>query len=267
VARLKKKFLVYRDIPPESDYTDPRGEGRRIGYRHVLVDWLNRGLSGGSADRKAAERVGTLIHRMQDSTVKYLKTLKWSLSNTRGDEPGPEDAPGCESFLEIACSYDLEFDMLPGIDGKNWMLVCRCMKTPSGEVYAGGIAAPELGARWDGQDSICNPEGMAVDAVIFTALDGLLGTIRRCEVDCCRKWFLTKDDPRIRCCPDHNVDVLRKSTQKRIEQVRAAAKVARDRARDEEKKHWQQSECKDKSYKPGAHRIEKSRPRPGTQKS
>ncbi len=190
---------------------------------------------------------------MNDSTAKELETLEWSRSAAPGDVPGP-DAPhhGIEGFLKIASSYELEFDMYP--QGKKWLLICRCMKAPSGQVYREGGAAPELGVRWSGQDSMCNPEGMAVDAVVLTALDGLLGTIRQCNV--CDEWFLTKNDPRVHYCPDHDVDDLRKGTPERQKQVNAAAKRARERAKAADEEHWEQRRLR-KSVRPRPHRAVK----------
>ena len=120
------------------------------------------------------------------------------------------------------------------------------MEAPSGK----GRELPLWG------DGHRNPELEAVEAVIHIALDGQLGTIKRCYE--CAQWFLTKNDFRVCWCPEHDVDELRKGTAKRIEQVKAAAKRARDRERDEEEKYWQEERKRqDERHRPSAHRAEK----------
>jgi hypothetical protein len=200
--------------------------GQRVGYRHGLVLWLNRALSKTLADREAADRVGTLINGLNISNAKWLDSDNVWIRKSR-------KATGFKSLKELARYYKFEIDLHPSGDGARWGLDLNCVDAPSGD-------GSELRARFDdliAQDGICNPEMLAVEAVIHSALEGRLGTIRRCEVGSCGKWFLTKkDDARRRCCPEHDVDDLRSGTPERKEQNRKAAKSARKSAKDEDER-------------------------------
>jgi len=105
--------------------------------------------------------------------------------------------------------------------------------------------------------SVCYLKGgelLAVEAVIHSALEGRLGTIKQCQVGSCNKWFISRDDSRRRCCPDHNADDLRKGTPKRRKQIVAAAKGARERAKSADEKHKARSAKAGRSI-PGRHRA------------
>jgi hypothetical protein len=84
MGRLKKGIWVFNDAGDE--YDTPWIEGRVIKYREVLVEWLNRALAGVSADRDAAERVGTLIENMNESTAETWRP--WILG-TQTEDPTP----------------------------------------------------------------------------------------------------------------------------------------------------------------------------------
>jgi hypothetical protein len=108
-----------------------------------------------------------------------------------------------------------------------------------------------------------NPECQAVNAVVFIALEGRLGTMRRCEIECCERWFLTKDDPRVRCCPDCDVDDLRTGTAKRKKQLSVAAKRARDRAKAADEEYWKlRGRLGGKYVRPGRTRLGEKKVRP-----
>jgi hypothetical protein len=78
--------------------------------------------------------------------------------------------------------------------------------------------------------------------------------MKRCEVRSCGKWLLTKDDPRVLCCTDHDFDDLRKGTPKRKQQVNAAAKRARKRAKIEEAEYFKRLHGNE-PYKPARRRA------------
>jgi hypothetical protein len=243
MARLKKGYLVFRDIPPE--HSSPKSERRKVGYRHVLVDWMNRALLGTAADREAAERLGALIKGMNDcNTSRWSDSKKAWIPKRRNNNPDGFTV-GLKSLSQQAPWYKFTIDLSPWLDGIKWFLVINCEEAPSGDGH-------DLRARWE--DGVRNPELEAVEAVVHIALDGHLGTIRRCEVGSCRKWFLTKDDTRVRCCPDHDVDDLRKGTLERKKQVNAAAKKARDRDKAEDEQHWNRQKVKDKLDRTHPHR-------------
>jgi hypothetical protein len=231
MGRIKKGVVVSREykVKPTS--------GQRFGYRHDLVDWLNRARTGPARDRETAERVGALIAGMNDAALRFSsswkKYMSWRLAGTEDacwGTPVPEsDRIYLKTLRGVSPDYKPEVDLKPSFDGDKWELVFHC-DVPSGE-------GTQIQARWGGE-SDDNPESQAIEAIIFIALDGQLGTIRRCEVGSCGKWFLTKDDPRVRCCPDHDVDDLRSGTEKRNSQVKAAAKRARTRAKAEDEQYW-----------------------------
>jgi hypothetical protein len=246
MARLRKGIWVFNDASGE--YDSPGVDGRTINYRELLVEWLNRAFSGTPTDRKAAERIGKLINNMNDSAVEYLETVtEWQSEG--GLELGV--VPVCKTFLAIASSYELELDLCPRHGSKKWQLAFSCVNAPSGDAFAPDSGIDE---SWPDMPKHFNPECQAVNAVVFIALEGWLGTISRCEVGSCHKWFLTKDDPRVRCCPDHDVDDLRKGTPERKKQVNAAAKRARQQAKTEEEEYWARRRG-DKLVKPGRRRA------------
>jgi len=256
MGRLRRHFQLFRDVPPVwhgkkigdgIEGLPSEWVGQKVGYRHGIVLWLNRALSRTPADRKAAERVGALINTLNYDTATRLASDN-VIPDAVNANPG-KTSPLYKSLKEIAPHYKFGIDLYPW-DGAKWELSFNCVKVPSGN-------GDKLRARFDdliAQDGICNPESLAVEAVIHTALEGLLGTIRRCKVAGCGKWFLTKDDPRVRCCSDHNVDDLRKGTVERKKQVSEAAKRARKRAKTEDEEHWEQLHGK-QSNKPGRHRV------------
>ena len=242
MARLKKGIWVFNDASGE--YDSPGVDGRTINYREVLLDWLNRALSGTPADRDAAGRIGALINKMNHNTAEYLETVN-SWQSEGGLELGV--FPVCKTFRAIAASYELELDLCPRHGSKKWHLAFRCVNAPSGEELEPSSGIHE---SWPNVPKHFNPECEAVDAVVFIALEGRLGTIRRCEVGSCRKWFLSKDDLRVRCCRDHDVDDLRKRTPERKAQVNAAAKRARERERDGDEKYWKRRKSEDHLDRP-----------------
>lgn len=258
MGRLKKGIWVFNDASGE--YASPGVDGRTIRYRDVLVDWLNRALSGPPADRDAAERIGALMKNMNQNTNEYLKAVdSWNA------EGGPKlgFVPFCKTFEEIASDYgyELELDLCPRYGSKKWHLAFHCVTAPSGDAYERWQVLNEKGPdpqplheKWPDVPKRFNPECQAVNAVVSIALEGRLGTMRRCEIESCARWFLTKDDPRVRCCPDCDVDDLRKGTVKRKKQLSAAAKRARDRAKAEEQRHWRRGRA-DEFVKPGRRRA------------
>ncbi len=232
MGRLKKGVLVFRRIPPEGS------EGQEIGYRHLLVDWLNRARLGTAADREAAERVGAFVNSLNDSNKYKWSGQRWLPKSRKAN---PDDTPrDWKSLKEHAPYYKFTIDLAPWLDGVKWELVVKCLVPSDGDqeqMLVGPGEAPELRVRWEGEeeDVACNPERLSAEAVIQIALDGRLGTIKRCEVPNCCQWFLTKDDPRARYCPQHDADDFRKDTPKRREQLIAAAKKARKQDIETEK--------------------------------
>ncbi len=231
MGRIKKGVLVLRE------YKMKPASKEKFGYRHDLVDWLNRARRGSSYDRDAAKRVGTLISRMNEAALRlsnsWRKYMRWRVSGTEEacwGSPVPDSARiHFTSLRRVSIDYKPDVDLYPSWNNDKWQLGFYC-DVPSGE-------GNQIQTRWGGE-SDDNPESQALEAIIFIALDGQLGTIRQCQVGSCGRWFLTKDDARVRCCPDHNVDDLRKGTQERRKQVTAAAKRARERVRAEDKEYW-----------------------------
>lgn len=256
MGRLRKGIWVFNDASGE--YDSPGIDGRTVEYRNVLVDWLNRAFAGASADREAAERVSALGENMNENTADYLKSVDlWKA------EGKPQALPFCKTFREIASAFDyeLELDLAPRHGSTKWHLAFHCVAAPSGDAYGRwqflnekGQDPQPLTEKWPGVPKRFNPECQAVNAVVFIALEGRLGTMKRCQVGSCRKWFLTKDDPRVSCCPDHSVDDLRKGTPERRKQVSAAAKRARERVKAEDQEYWSRRR-RDKLVK-GRHRAQ-----------
>lgn len=248
MGRIKKGVLVLRD------YKIKPASAEKFGYRHDLVDWLNRAQTGSRQDRDAAKRVGTLIVRMNDAALRFSssweKYTNWRLSGTEEacwGSPVPESARiHFTSLRRISPDYKPDVDLYPSWNSDKWQLGFYC-DVPSGE-------GNQIRTRWGGEDDD-NPEIQAVTAIVHIALDGQLGTIRQCQVGNCGRWFLTKDDPRVRCCPDHDVDDLRKGTQERRKQVSAAAKRARERVKAEDEQYWSRQR-RDKLVKRGRRRAE-----------
>ncbi len=179
--------------------------------------------------------------------------------NARGR---PEAVPFCKTFQEIASvhDYEIELDLCPRGGSTKWHIAFHCVTAPSGDAYERrqflnkkGQTPQPLSEKWPEVPKRFNPECQAVNAVVFIALEGRLGTMKRCHVGSCRKWFLTKDDPRVRCCADHDADDLRKGTAPRKKQLAAAQKQVRKKAKTEEENHWEQRRGK-QSKKPGRHR-------------
>jgi hypothetical protein len=233
MGRVKKGVLMLRE------YLNGKSMifGEDFGDRYDLIDWLNRASKGPSRDRKAADRVGTVIRGMNEAAVKFSRSwnqyMDWRLSGTEEASWGSPAPKSLRIYLNsmrgISPRYKLEFDLSPSFDGDKWKITFHC-SAPSGK-------GTEIKARWDGESDE-NPESQAIETVVVIALDGRLGTIRQCEVGACGKWFLTKADSRIRCCPEHNVDDLRSGTEERKKQNKEAAKRARDRQRDEDERQW-----------------------------
>lgn len=256
MGRLRKGMWVFNDAGGE--YDTPWVEGKVINYREVLVEWLNRAFASSPADRDAAERVGTLIESMNESTAEYFEAVDLWITRRR-----PEVLPFCKTFQEIASVHDfeIELDLCPRGGSTKWHIAFHCVTAPSGDAYERwqflnekGEGPQPLHEKWPEVPKRFNPECQAVNAVVFVALEGRLGTMKRCQVGSCGKWFLTKDDPRVRCCADHDADDLRKSTAPRKKQLAAAQKRARENAKAEEEKHWKRRNG-DKSIKPGRHRV------------
>lgn len=232
MGRLQTGVLLFRDVPYERHAKKfapgPEGipsdwVGKNIGYRHGLVLWLNRALSRTSADRKAAGRVGELIK-------------------------GLNNGGAYKSFRELARCYRFEVDLFAA--GAKWELSVICAAAPSGNGH-------KLKARFDdlwAQDGICNPELLAVEAVIHTAVEGYLGTIKQCDVNSCERWFLATYDARRRFCSDHDSDDARSGTERRKKQLADAQKRARENAKTEEEKYWKERHG-DKSIKSGRRRA------------
>jgi hypothetical protein len=242
MGRLRKGIWVFNDA--SGAYDSPGMDGRVTKYREVLVDWLNRALAGKSADRDAAERVGTTVEAMKENTAEYLEAV-----NSWIRDGSPEALPLCRTFRQIASAYhyELEFDLCPRHGSKKWHIAFHCVTAPSGEAYGRwqglGKRPPDsqlLIEDWPAVPKRFNPECQAVNAVVFIALEGRLGTIKRCQARECRRWFLTKDDCRVRYCPHHDSDDLRKGTLLRKTQLAAAQKRVREKMKIEEKQ-WERS--------------------------
>lgn len=197
------------------------------------MDWLNRALAGASADRHAAERVGTLIAKMNENTAEYLEAVdSWNADGR------PGGVPFCKTFQEIASAhgYELEIDLCPRDGSKKWHIAFNCVTALSGDAYErwqflnekGQVPEPLI-EKWPGIPKHFNPECHAVKVVVFIALEGRLGTMKRCVVQECGKWFLTKDDCRVLYCPNHDSDDFRTGTPPRKKQLAAAQKKARER--------------------------------------
>jgi hypothetical protein len=259
MARLKKGIWVFHDASGE--YDSPAIEGRTTKYREVLVDWLNRAFASTSADRDAAKRVASLMKEMNDTTAEYLKDVE---SWQSGGERQLGAVPFCKTFQEIASAneYELELDLCPRHGSRKWHLAFHCVTAPSGDAYeryqlSNVKQDPQpLSEEWRDVPRRFNAECQAVNAVVFIALEGRLGTIKQCQVKECRRWFLTKDDGRVRCCPDHDSDDLRRGTEPRKKLMAAAQKRARDRERIIDKKHLK-DRLREGYVMPGSRRAKK----------
>jgi hypothetical protein len=240
MGRLKRNVLIFRHIPPEwrgqkfahkLEGIPPEWSGQRVGYRHGLVLWLNRTLSRKRADREAGGRVGHLIKCLNESSCRWSTVHKqWIRKSANADDT----IPLIRSLKEIAPCYKFGINLFPSGDGRKWELHVSCVMAPSGDLLGSGLETLFNDLNW--VDALGNPELLAVEAVIHTALDGLLGTIKQCEVHECSKWFLARNDDRTRCCPDHGADDLRKGTPKRRKQLAAAAKRVREREKTRDEK-------------------------------
>jgi hypothetical protein len=214
-----------------------------------LVNWLNSQLSSSPENQEAAERVGGVIKRMHEAALRQTKNVVPSLTQTRLRE-----SKGVAMLQNVAPFYRFEFDLYPPSRVGKWWLFLKISFSSSKD---GDQVCATLS---QGQ----RMELEALDTVVDLAIAGRLGTIRQCNVPGCREWFITKDDPRVLCCPVHSSDDLRKGTPERKEQLRRAAK----KAREEEKKAEERAlECarmvleegrKKKSDKPPSHRAQKS---------
>ena len=255
MSRLRKGIWVFNDSSGE--YDSPGIDGRVTEYRDVLVDWMNRASASSPADQEAAKRVGALVENMNENTAVYLKALGcWTA------EGKPKAIPFCKTFREIASAFDyeLELDLAPRHGSTKWHLAFNCVTAPSGDAYGrwqflntNGQEPKPLSEKWLEVPKRFNPECQAVNAVVFIALEGRLGTMKRCVVEECRKWFLTKDDCRIRYCPHHDSDDFRTGTPRRQKQLARAQKRARERDKSTLQDWWKKREGE--TVKPGRRRA------------
>jgi hypothetical protein len=82
------------------------------------------------ADRKAAERVGTLITGLNDSSARWSDSDKaWIGRSPNADAK----FSGFKSLREIAPYYKFEVDLLPWYDGVKWELNFNCVRAQSGK--------------------------------------------------------------------------------------------------------------------------------------
>jgi hypothetical protein len=232
MARLKKGVLLNRLAAPE--HPSRKSEINEVGYRHCLVDWLNRAFSGTAADREAAERVGALIKDFNDinHSVRWVPSMGDWIPKKRG-----RNTNGVwKTLKERAPWYKFQFDIHPSPYGAKWELVILGVEAPSGQ-------GDSLHAKWEDEQFVFtdwNPELMAAEAVIHLALDGQLGTIRQCEIPRCSQWFLTKNDSRVRRCQECGVQDRRKDTPRRQKQLaRAQSEFRRqEKLADEHRRAW-----------------------------
>ncbi len=201
---------VYGGAPPFQDGND-------------LASWLNEAQVGPPAGREATSRIRNLILRMHNLTACYQNVI----------------AAGCaKDFFAVGHMgtlrviepfYTFNFDLFPPLDFGKWRLqfiISFSKKSGDGKPLDGAMIQEQ------------NIELGAVAAVVDLALNGRLETIRQCEVPECGTWFTARNDPRLRCCPAHDVDDLRRGTPKRKAQVRQAAKNAYERVKRGEEKSW-----------------------------
>jgi len=243
MGRLRKGIWVFND--ESGEYDSPGIDGRTTKYREVLVDWLNRAFASSPADRDAAERIGVLVVNMNENTAEYLKAVdSWE------EERKPKAIPFCKGLREIASefAYEFEVDIAPRHGSNKWHIAFHCVTAPSGDAYErwqflneNGQGPQALSEKWPGAPRRFNPECQAMNAVAFVALEGRLGTVKRCQIKECRRWFLTKDDCRVRYCRQHDSDDLRKGTPPRKKQLAAAQKKVREKAKTEGEKPWEQN--------------------------
>ena len=128
----------------------------------------------------------------------------------------------------VAPFYKFNFDLSPPIDGRKWRLFLKISFRNS----------EDRDQPRDATDKGQRIELGAVETVIDLALGGRLGTIKQCRIPDCCKWYTTKDDPRVLCCPDHSSDDLRKGTPERKEQLRTAAKKTRGDEKERQAQGW-----------------------------
>lgn len=221
MGRIKKGILTMDDRPSELGYPDYEGSSQPYRVAHILlVKWLNSALSGSPVEREAARRVGELIEGVLGFGFRPPRSM-W-----HGAEP---KSLGTYRLRAIAPYYAFEFDLFPlGPDGK-WQLLLHC-------VYAAS------GGRHQSREGSNRGEWLELEAagiVVDLALDGRLAKIKRCQVPDCGKWFVTKRDFRVFCCPEHSSDDLRKGTPERKEQQRAAKKAAGERDKREKERSWE----------------------------
>jgi len=230
MARLKRGIFVMRAMAHENDTTncDKNPDGSPRGYRHELVDMLNRMRAGSAMEMETAERIGTLVSRLNESAFKCVEFDRWCVPF--GDDGPPQDTPDprIEEWRDITASYRLELELLPpsAADNNKWLLMINCS------------SADQPHVRSEGDGEYFYPEMLMVEMVVMIALDGQLGTIQRCEV--CSSWFLSKSDSRVRCCQDHDVDDLRTGTPERRKQLAAAAKKQREKGKAEDERHLEE---------------------------
>jgi hypothetical protein len=255
MGRLRKGIWVFNE--PIGEHNGPPIEGPPPNYQGALLDWLNRALAGSPGDRRAAERVGALMKSMNETTAEYLEAVDEWIEARK-----PDVFRQCKTFEEIASAFDyeLELDVCPRPGFKKWHLAFGCVSTPSGDAYGrwvcldkAGLEPEPLLQKWPEVPRHFNPECQAVNAVIFLALEGRLGTIKQCQIGDCGTWFAADDDDRRRFCPEHNSDDARRGTKHRQKQLAAAQKRARENAKHEEEKFWTDKQA-GKNIRPGRRR-------------
>ena len=248
MPRPKKRVSV---VTPLQRMHVSHGEGVPFRTSANLVDWLNSTLSSSPVDREAAERVGSMIRRLnrnaarlrmpKDIDHRSLDMRRWfwavGISEKR-----------CVPLLQTCAPfYNFNFDLYPPWGGRdNWRLIIKI-----------SFSRPEDSNRpRDDMDKGQRMELEAVDTVVDLALSGLLGRLKDCKVRDCGKWFVTKNDPRVQHCKAHTYDDLRQGTPKRKKQLNEAAKNARKHAKTVDVAYWENAR-KGQLKKPSSRRAQR----------
>jgi hypothetical protein len=216
-----------------------RGSDRDPGWfgsPAALVTWLNKAASGPPLARRIAGRVTVLLEQM----------LFWEDERKNGhlwDYPLAKFQPSQHMF---------EVELLPPntIDDSRWRLLLSCSPLEL-EPYD----SREVRISWpgDGPHGL-DPELTSLTIILRLALAGKLGRIRRCET--CRRWFLTKNDVRVRTCTRRCTEERRKSSPERKAQLKQGKKRERDRLKNEDEQ-FEQEQNKRGFVRPKSHRAER----------
>jgi hypothetical protein len=232
MGRPKRKFATVREIPPEYCSTIWMSESGDQGFWLFVVDWLNRALAAGAVDREAAEWLGGQIKNLQEF-----------MNNPPEHDLWPFEIEGWSFVWHL---------LAPHQEYPKWRVMLDCRPDSLDDL-------PVVGTKvrfYDEGDFAPDPLLVLVPALVHIAIDGLICTIKQCEVPSCRIWFLGKNDTSTRFCPDHDSDDYRKDDPERKERVKARSEAYREKEKEDEKTAWNQVGKKG-DHKGPSHRAQK----------